>query len=430
MTAAQIQPPNTQSDLLHKWKELEGWSPLDPLQKAADTKWLIDGVIPAGSINWMVASPESFKTFIALDMATCVASGRPWHGRTTDDAVVLYLAGEGGNDIHVRRAAADFAAGDTGPVCIVQLRPRLDEPTGLASLLALVSCAIGEEFCFPVVEKSLLDQKTKYLTPEEMVKYKALASGDRDYIGRAFGIHRSDFPKDFRSADDFALEISRPRYDAWDEAIAKVYQDDELNYVSDAPFHCKTNLLLIVDTYSQTSSDDAKPTVSRYIKTLRDLQDIATASGFTITVLVIDHMTKGGDTYMGSLAKEGDSDTMIEVTRHGNGHSVTLKSAKMKMSVPFLPIHLELKPIELEGFNDALGHPLTSLYVSDGEQAHKIDKVSGTKGDTTAAMILTLLSESGLCSLDDLRQRFIAHEKYSKTKPETVSRNFLRAVEN
>jgi hypothetical protein len=59
MTAAQIQPPNTQSDLLHKWKELEGWSPLDPLQKAADTKWLIDGVIPAGSINWMVASPES-----------------------------------------------------------------------------------------------------------------------------------------------------------------------------------------------------------------------------------------------------------------------------------------------------------------------------------------------------------------------------------
>ena len=35
------------------------------------------------------------KTFIALDWAASVATGRHWQGRTTEQRRVLYVAGEG-----------------------------------------------------------------------------------------------------------------------------------------------------------------------------------------------------------------------------------------------------------------------------------------------------------------------------------------------
>ena len=84
--------------LKERWAAMEGGGPLKALQGAQNSHWLIDGVIAPNTINWVVASPESFKTFIALDMAACIASGRPWHGRSTKQTRVLYLSAEGGND--------------------------------------------------------------------------------------------------------------------------------------------------------------------------------------------------------------------------------------------------------------------------------------------------------------------------------------------
>ena len=123
------------STLRAQWQALKECGPLAALERAGTTRWTIDSVIADGSINWLVAAPESFKTFVALDMATCIANGRDWHGKTTDQSIVVYLAAEGGNDIHIRRAAADMAAGETSLVGIQQSRPRLDDETGLNWLL-------------------------------------------------------------------------------------------------------------------------------------------------------------------------------------------------------------------------------------------------------------------------------------------------------
>lgn len=416
--------------LSSKWAKMGAWSPLDALKRASETKWLIDGVIPSGSINWMVASPESFKTFIALDMATCIANGRNWHERETDAAMVLYVAGEGGNDIHIRRAAADMSADDTGPLCIVQKRPRLDEPQGLASLLALVYAMTNERVKFPEIAAYGRDSVSKYLTPDERIKYDALDSGDMAAIAKAYGWRKqADVPGEIDDAGDFAREVSRHRYNAWDEAIASVLDDGQI-YPDHAIGQTWKNILLVVDTYSQTSADDTKGVVSRYIKTLRDLQDKAGAFGAIVTVMVIDHTTKSGETYMGSLAKEGDTDTMIEVVRHGNSHAVTLKCSKMKMAVPFTPIHLELKKVMLEGYQDALGRPLTSLIVSDGEQAHKVRKASGATNDTAAAIVIGLLTEAGNSNESELRQLFTAHQSNAGKKADTVARTFRRALVN
>ncbi|MCJ0764168.1 AAA family ATPase [Variovorax terrae] len=397
--------------LTEKWAGLGAWSPLAALKRVGETKWLVDGIVPAGSINWMVAAPGSFKTFLALDMASCVAGGRAWHGRETDQAVVVYLAAEGGNDIHVRRAAIDLAAGDTGPLAIVQCRPRLDEAHGLASLLGYVNGAAGGPLGglpFPEMHGVSGDLGRKYLTPDEIAHVDELEADEVT----------------FDDAYDFIEKVGRPRYNAWDEAITLAYE----NCAHWGQF--ATNVFLVVDTYSQTSADDAKGTVSRYIKTLRDLQDKATALGGTVTVLVVDHTTKSGDSYMGSLAKEGDSDTMIEVDRPGDGYSVTVKCAKMKGGIPFAPIHLDMKPVALDGFTDALGRPLTSLVVTDGEQSHKVRAVAGADKDTSAAVVLTVLTSAGPCGKDTLKRHFLAHGANAGKNPATAARNFLRGLQN
>lgn len=423
-----------------KWEKMGTWGPLAALKNAAETKWLIDGVIASGSLNWMVASPESFKTFLAMDMASCVAGGRPWHGRETDGAAVLYLAAEGGNDIHVRRAAADMAAGDTGPLCVVQMRPRLDEQQGLATLLGLVELISGQtpaglEFPEVAAFRDVTYEAKGYLKPDELAAFNTFrkaAESDRFAGSRANSDCLSVLEPLGFCAENFWFENQHPgyrnirtRFNAWDEAFAKVMHDAYIEGPSG--FYCK-NVFLVIDTYSQTSGDDTKPVVSRYIKTLRDLQEKAAAQGGVVTVLVIDHTTKSGDSYMGSLAKEGDSDAMIEVDRPGKGYGVTLKCSKMKMAVSFQPIHLELKPFTLDGFTDALGRPLTSLVVLDGEQSHKVRKAAGADKDTAAATLLGLVTESGTTE-GELRQLFTTHQTNAGKKAETVARTFRRAFD-
>lgn len=414
--------------LSEKWVALGRWGPLGALKRVGETKWLIDGVIPSGSINWMVAAPGSFKTFLALDMAAAVACGRPWHGRETDEAVVLYLAAEGGNDIHVRRAAVDLAAGDVGPMCIAQLRPRLDEEAGLASLLAIIYDLTYGGLSFPEAQTYWEESMEKYLTPKERAEFNALECGDEDQLREVFGYVPNQVGDD--AARKFSLELSRPRFSAWDEAFAVMQEDNNFQPAKEFKETLRNKVLLVIDTYSQTSADDAKGTVSRYIKTLRDLQDKATALGGAITVLVVDHTTKSGDSYMGSLAKEGDSDTMMDVDRHGDGYSVTVRCAKMKCATPFAPIHLDMKPVTLDGFTDVQGRPLTSLVVADGEQAHKIRKVAGADKDTAAAVLLAVLTSVGPCLKDQLRLHYGAHATNAGKNPATVSRSFLRGLQN
>jgi len=432
--------------LTDKWAAMGDWSPLAALKQAASTRWLVDGVIPSGSINWMVAAPESFKTFLGLDLAACIASGRPWHGRETAAAVVLYIAAEGGSDIHIRRAAADLAAGDTGPLCIVQARPRLDEATGLATLLALVQDVTGGYnmpgwsmgLAFPEVEAfhERAYRGEGYLTPDERIAYNFITQNDEPddktpvRTREAYAGHLATLKA--IGWDDTTMELTegalRSRLSPWDAAMAQVYEDVHCQAPAGIdPVQAK-NVFLVIDTYSQTSADDAKGTVSKYIKTLRDLQEKAAALGGTVTVLVVDHTTKSGESYMGSLAKEGDSDTMMEVVRHGQGNSFTVKSAKLKQGPKFLPIHLRMAPITLDGFNDAMGRPLTSLVVVDGEKAHQVRQAVGANRDTAAATLLALLEGEGAISADSLRRLYTAHPSNAQKNAATVSRSFQRAL--
>lgn len=68
-------------------------------------KWLLHNLVPAEALVRLSGNPGSYKSFLALDMALCVATGRNWQGLNTRSAPVLYLAGEGAGGIQDRVAA-------------------------------------------------------------------------------------------------------------------------------------------------------------------------------------------------------------------------------------------------------------------------------------------------------------------------------------
>lgn len=65
---------------------------LDDLPEAEP---LIDGFLVKESVVRLFGPPKSYKSFVMLDMAGCVAAGIPWAGNRTEQTKVLYVVAEG-----------------------------------------------------------------------------------------------------------------------------------------------------------------------------------------------------------------------------------------------------------------------------------------------------------------------------------------------
>lgn len=78
--------------------------PLGDLEFKAP-EWLIDGLLEANTFSVCFGSPAAGKTFLTLDMALCIATGKNFHDHHVRQGPVFYIAGEGHNGF-ARRAAA------------------------------------------------------------------------------------------------------------------------------------------------------------------------------------------------------------------------------------------------------------------------------------------------------------------------------------
>lgn len=78
--------------------------PLGDLEFKAP-EWLIDGMLEANTFSVCFGSPAAGKTFLTLDMALCIATGKDFHTHAVKQGPVFYIAGEGHNGF-ARRAAA------------------------------------------------------------------------------------------------------------------------------------------------------------------------------------------------------------------------------------------------------------------------------------------------------------------------------------
>lgn len=72
---------------------------------------LIDRTLDRRTVALLAGYWGTGKSFLALDWAACVATGRPWQGRTTEQGRVLYVAAEGAYGLHQRLSAWEYAWG-------------------------------------------------------------------------------------------------------------------------------------------------------------------------------------------------------------------------------------------------------------------------------------------------------------------------------
>ena len=86
-------------------------------------KWLIDKVLPVGSFSALYGPPGSFKSFHALHIAHCIATGTPWMGNeVTEKGAVLYICGEGfgGVGARIKACKQHHQTEDGAPIYVVR----------------------------------------------------------------------------------------------------------------------------------------------------------------------------------------------------------------------------------------------------------------------------------------------------------------------
>jgi hypothetical protein len=102
-------------------------------------RWLIDKVLPVGSFSALYGPPGSFKSFHALHIAHCIATGTPWMGNeVTEAGGVLYIAGEGFGGVGARIKACKQHHQTEAGAPIYVIRHQLNLRSSIEDFNALV----------------------------------------------------------------------------------------------------------------------------------------------------------------------------------------------------------------------------------------------------------------------------------------------------
>ncbi|NEB04516.1 AAA family ATPase [Streptomyces sp. SID13726] len=83
----------------------------DALDDIEELSPVVDGLLYRGTVARINGKPGAMKSFVALDMAGCVANGRPWAGRDVVKGDVIYLVAEGAGGIKKRVRAWEQETG-------------------------------------------------------------------------------------------------------------------------------------------------------------------------------------------------------------------------------------------------------------------------------------------------------------------------------
>lgn len=127
------------------------------LLRSNKQRWLIDSMVPADSFGILYGPSGSYKSFIAIDMAASIATGRKWHGVDIDSpGPVLYVAAEGANGVRERFLAWSKHHGCSyGKIAVMPIPMMLDDPKQLElfrQVCVQASEAFGEPIAMIVVD--------------------------------------------------------------------------------------------------------------------------------------------------------------------------------------------------------------------------------------------------------------------------------------
>ena len=135
--------------------QIEHW---DSIQDEP-VKWLIEGVIPVGAFTALYGPPGSFKSFIALDIAEAIATGRTWMGHgVTEKGAVLYICGEGfgGVGARIKACKQHHQTEDGAPIYVIRhqlnLRASVEDFNALMVAIETLVMETGIDFKLIVVD--------------------------------------------------------------------------------------------------------------------------------------------------------------------------------------------------------------------------------------------------------------------------------------
>lgn len=74
----------------------------DGLRKIPPPDPIIHGYLHRNSLTWIGGKPGHGKSFIAIDIACCIATGTTWHNNQTEPGTVLYIIAEGASGLSQR----------------------------------------------------------------------------------------------------------------------------------------------------------------------------------------------------------------------------------------------------------------------------------------------------------------------------------------
>ncbi|WZH35471.1 MAG: AAA family ATPase [Microbacterium enclense] len=113
---------------------------------------LVPGVLNLDTVAMLYAPPATFKTFLALWMAACVALGHSWAGRPVDPGPVLYVAAEGVAGMQKRIAALAWRFNKGKPIPDFFIYPAPINLTSDGDVEELVELVAERGFRFVILD--------------------------------------------------------------------------------------------------------------------------------------------------------------------------------------------------------------------------------------------------------------------------------------
>lgn len=122
------------------------------LIKASDLKltppeYLIDDILETGTLGVIFGAPSAWKSFGAVHMACCIATGTPFFGHDVQQGSVVYLAGEGQAGLARRSAAWEIGTGVSlkgAPLFFSNMTARMLDAAHTAEIAEAVDAIVQE----------------------------------------------------------------------------------------------------------------------------------------------------------------------------------------------------------------------------------------------------------------------------------------------
>ena len=116
----------------------------------SEPEFLVDDLLETSALALAFGDPGCGKSFVAIDLACCIATGHKFHGREVRQGTVIYLAGEGHNGLKRRTVAWGKHTGQNpidGPLYFSEVPARLLDAahsTAVAAAVDTIAAAKGK----------------------------------------------------------------------------------------------------------------------------------------------------------------------------------------------------------------------------------------------------------------------------------------------